>query len=197
MDDTDFDFLCQGLSAAEAKRMRKILAEWSDGDENGFPVQLVMLTRAQWRAAALVPQAVNESRKLIERHLAEYRQQTAALVANFSEVGEEQTEALGKILKTHTEALHQASGSFRDQLRSIGANAMDIRKHLDDGASAFYRLKEDLKTETTRFHKSCQELNDHVNGLQLKRDWLAFFGLIAFGVVIGMVLLMALDRKWR
>ena len=84
MEDTDFDFLCNGLSAAEAKRLRKILAEWSDGDENGFPVQLVMLTRAQWRAAALVPQAVNESRKLIELHLAEYRRQTKALMDGFS-----------------------------------------------------------------------------------------------------------------
>jgi hypothetical protein len=88
MEDTDFDFLCNGLSAEEAKRMRKILAEWSDGDEDGFPVQLVMLTRAQWRAAALVPQAVNESRKLIELHLAEYRRQTAALIGNLSAVGE-------------------------------------------------------------------------------------------------------------
>ena len=52
MEDTDFDLLCDGLSADEAKRMRKILAEWSDGDENGFPVQLALLTRAQWRAAA-------------------------------------------------------------------------------------------------------------------------------------------------
>ena len=65
MEDTDFDLLCVGLSPDEAKRMRKMLAEWNDGDENGFPVQLAMLTRAQWRAAALVPQAVNESRKLI------------------------------------------------------------------------------------------------------------------------------------
>jgi len=60
MEDTDFDSLCAGLSADEAKLFRKMLVEWSDGDENGFPVQLALLTRAQWRAAALVPQAVNE-----------------------------------------------------------------------------------------------------------------------------------------
>jgi hypothetical protein len=76
MDDTCFDLLCKDLSADEAKLFRKMMAEWSDGDENGFPVQLALLTRAQWRAAALVPQAVNESRKLIELHLAEYRRQT-------------------------------------------------------------------------------------------------------------------------
>jgi hypothetical protein len=38
----DFDLLCKGLSADEAKLFRKILAEWSDGDENGFPVQLAL-----------------------------------------------------------------------------------------------------------------------------------------------------------
>jgi hypothetical protein len=144
MEDTDFDFLCNGLSTDEAKRMRKILAEWSDGDEDGFPVQLVMLTRAQWRAAALVPQAVNESRKLIELHLAEYRRQTAALIGNLSAVGEEQTGELKSVVKVHTDSLNQASGSFRSQLKEIGAAAMDIRRHLDDGVSAHHRVKNDL-----------------------------------------------------
>ena len=80
MEDTDFDLLCVGLSPDEAKRMRKILAEWNDGDENGFPVQLAMLTRAQWQAAASIPRSLNDSRKWLELHLAEYRRQTAELV---------------------------------------------------------------------------------------------------------------------
>ena len=185
MEDTDFDFLCNGLSAEEAKRMRKILVEWSDGDEDGFPVQLVMLTRAQWRAAALVPQAVNESRKLIELHLAEYRRQTAALIGNLSAVGEEQTGELNNIVKVHTEALNQASGSFRSQLKEIGATAMDIRRHLDDGVSAHHRVKNDLKAASERFHKTCEELDARISGLQIRRDWLALLGLIAVGIVIG------------
>ncbi len=185
MEDTDFDFLCNGLSAEEAKRMRKILVEWSDGDEDGFPVQLVMLTRAQWRAAALVPQAVNESRKLIELHLAEYRRQTAALIGNLSAVGEEQTGELNNIVKVHTEALNQASGSFRSQLKEIGATAMDIRRHLDDGVSAHHRVKNDLKAASERFHKTCEELDARISGLQIRRDWLALLGLIAIGIVIG------------
>ncbi len=89
MDDTCFDLLCKDLSADEARLFRKMLAEWSDGDENGFPVQLALLTRAQWRAAALVPQAVNESRKLIELHLAEYRRQTGITPAGGLVVGGE------------------------------------------------------------------------------------------------------------
>ena len=47
MIDTDFDLLCDGVNPAEAKRLRKILAEWCSGDENSFPVQLALLTKAQ------------------------------------------------------------------------------------------------------------------------------------------------------
>jgi len=197
MEDTDFDFLCNGLPAEEAKRMRKILAEWCDGDEDGFPVQLVMLTRAQWRAAALVPQAVNESRKLIELHLAEYRRQTAALIGNLSAVGEEQAGDLENIVKTHTEVLNQASGSFRSQLKEIGAAAMDIRKHLDDGVSAHHRVKNDLKAASERFQKSCEELDGRIAGLQIRRDWLALLGLIAVGIVIGFVVGVVIAFKYR
>jgi len=187
MDDTCFDLLCKDLSADEARLFRKMLAEWSDGDENGFPVQLALLTRAQWRAAALVPQAVNESRKLIELHLAEYRRQTAALIGNFSAVGAEQNGELNNIVKAHTEALNHASGSFRSQLKEIGAAAMDIRRHLDDGVSALHRVKNDLKAASERFHKSCEDLDGRIAGLQIRRDWLAFLGVIAMGVLIGFV----------
>ena len=197
MEDTDFDFLCNGLSADEAKRLRKILAEWGDGDETGFPVQLVMLTRAQWRAAALVPQAVNESRKLIELHLAEYRRQTSALIGNLSAVGEEQTGELKSVVEFHTKALNQASGSFRNQLKEIGAAAMDIRRHLDDGVSAHHRVTNDLKAAGEKFQKTCEDLDGRIAGLQIRRDWLALLGLIAVGIVIGLVVGLVIAFKYR
>ncbi|MGA2180462.1 MAG: hypothetical protein ABSH15_12875 [Verrucomicrobiota bacterium] len=195
MEDTDFDLLCAGLSPDEAKRMRKILAEWNDGDENGFPVQLAMLTRAQWRAAALVPQAVNDSRKLIELHLAEYQRQTSALISNLSVVGEEQTDELKKIVQAHTEALNQASGSFRSQLKEIGAAAQDIRRHLDDGVSAHHRVKTDLKSGSERFQKTCEELDARITGLQIRRDWLTLLGLIFIGIVIGAFIVLFIRLK--
>jgi gas vesicle protein len=195
MEDTDFDLLCVGLSPDEAKRMRKMLAEWNDGDENGFPVQLAMLTRAQWRAAALVPQAVNESRKLIELHLAEYRRQTAELVKNLSAVGEDQADELKNVVKAHTEALNQASGSFRSQLKEIGAAAQDIRRHLDDGVSAHHRVKTDLKSGSERFQKTCEELDARITGLQIRRDWLTLLGLISIGIVIGAFIVLFIRLK--
>ena len=71
----------------------------------------------------------NESRKLIELHLAEYCRQTAELVKNLSAVGEDQADELKNVVKAHTEALNQASGSFRSQLKNpIGAFTQDIKK---------------------------------------------------------------------
>jgi len=194
MEDTDFDLLCAGLSPDEAKRMRKILAEWNDGDENGFPVQLAMLTRAQWRAAALVPQAVNDSRKLIELHLAEYQRQTSALISNLSVIGEEQTDELKKIVQAHTEALNQASGSFRSQLKEIGAAAQDIRRHLDDGVSAHHRVKTDLKSGSERFQKLAKNWMPESPAAN-KTDWLTLLGLIFIGIVIGAFIVLFIRLK--
>src|SRR5439155_7147836 len=66
MDETDFDALVESTSPHEVKRLWKVLSEWCDGEENSFPVHLALLTRAQWRAAARIPQLVKESTKLME-----------------------------------------------------------------------------------------------------------------------------------
>jgi gas vesicle protein len=197
MEDTDFDWLCNGLPADEAKRMRKIFVEWCDGDENGFPVQLALLTRAQWRAAALVPQAVNNSRKLIERHLAEYRQQTAVLVKNLSIVTEDQADELKNIVKAHTETVNQASVSIRNQLWETAEVAKQIRKTLDDGVSAWDRAKIDMEAGSERFQKSCRELDDRITWRELRRDWLTLLGLIAIGIVIGVFIGIAIGFKYH
>lgn len=195
MDDTDFDLLCAGLSADDARRLRKIFVEWCDGDENGFPVQMALLTRAQWQAAASIPRSLHDSRKWLELHLAEYRRQTAELVKDFSAVGEDQADELKSVFKTHTEVLNQASGSFHSQLKSIGAFTQDIRKHLDDGISSYNRIKTDLKAGGEMFRKTCEDLDGRINGVQLRRDWLAWLGLIAVGMVIGVTIGVVLEAK--
>ena len=197
MEDTDFDSLCAGLSADDAKRLRKIFVEWCDGDENGFPVQMALLTRAQWQAAASIPRSLNDSRKWLELHLAEYRRQTAELVKNLSAVGEDQADELKNVVKAHTEALNQASGSFRSQLKSIGAFTQDIRKHLDDGISSYNHIKTDLKAGGEMFRKTCEDLDGRINGVQLRRDWLAWLGLIAVGMVIGITMGVVLETKFH
>jgi hypothetical protein len=197
MEDTDFDLLCVGLSPDEAKRMRKILAEWNDGDENGFPVQLAMLTRAQWRAAALVPQAVNESRKFLERHLAEYRQQTAGLVKNLSTVSEDQAKELKNIVAAHTQTVKSDSWFVRSRLAEADEAARIIRRSLQDGVSEWNCAKASMEVGCEKFQKACKELDDRISWRELRRDWLTLLGLISIGIVLGVLIGLAIGFKFH
>src|SRR5438477_10679333 len=115
MDNTDFDALCEGATPGEAKRLRKLLAQWCDGDEESFPVQLALLTRAQWRAAAAVPRLVNQSRELLERKLAENRQQTAALNKGLADTDDAKVSALEAIVVRHGEPTKKVVSEMRGQ----------------------------------------------------------------------------------
>ena len=197
MDKNDLAALLIDAPAAEVDQIHRLLHEWSVGPDSSFPVQMSLLTKAQWRIAANLPRLMNDSRKLIELHLAEYRRQTAELVKNLSTVGEDQADELKNVVKAHTEALNQASGSFRSQLKSIGAFTQDIRKHLDDGISSYSHIKTDLKAGGEMFRKTCEDLDGRINGVQLRRDWLAWLGLIAIGMVIGITMGVVLEAKFR
>jgi len=197
MDKNDLAALLIDAPADEVDQIHRLLYEWSVGPDSSFPVQMSLLTKAQWRVAANLPRLMNDSRKLIELHLAEYRRQTADLVNNLSAVGEEQSDELKKVIKAHTEALNLASGSFRSQLKSIGAFAQDIRKHLDDGISSYNRVKTELEAGREMFRKTCEDLDGRINGVQLRRDWLAWLGLIAIGMVVGITMGVVLEAKFH
>jgi hypothetical protein len=52
MDKNDLEGLLIGAPAAEVDRIHRLLHECSVGPDSSFPVQLALLTRAQWRMAA-------------------------------------------------------------------------------------------------------------------------------------------------
>jgi hypothetical protein len=164
MDDTDFDFLCKDLSAGEAKLFRKLLAEWSDGEENGFPVQLALLTRLQWRAAALVPQAVNESRTLIELHLAEYRRQTKAMLDDFSSTLTAQSEEYKNATEKHGQTIQQAVLHVKLQIVDAELVAQRVKLQMEDAASEW----RNIKTNTVAH---CKRLEEVSNDLQDRFAW--------------------------
>ena len=86
MGDSDFELLCEGASPEEAKRLRKVLADWCAGDEKGFPAQLALLTRAQWRAAASVPRSVHDARQSLHQEFAEHHKQVTVLLNQLEQV---------------------------------------------------------------------------------------------------------------
>ena len=186
MDSTDLDWLCEDASLEEVKRLMRLVHEWSQGDEQSFPVQLSLLTRAQWRAAALIPQLADESRKLTELKLAEYRQQTATLVQNLSDTADAKAEALSAIVATHTTSMHQAVIKVQAQLTNAESVAALIRSELESGMLVWKKARADYEAERQKLEQAREEFDSR----NARRDWLwvglVLLGMIAVGIVIGL-----------
>jgi hypothetical protein len=70
MEKDDLTALLIDAPAEEVDQIHRLLHEWSVGPVGSFPVQVTLLTKAQWRIAANLQRLMNDSRKLIELHLA-------------------------------------------------------------------------------------------------------------------------------
>lgn len=186
MDRTDLDWLCENTSPEEVKRLMRLVHEWSQGDEQSFPVQLALLTRAQWRAAAMIPQLADESRKLTELKLAEYRQQTSALVQNLSDTADSKAEAISAIVATHTKSMNQAVANVQAQMSNAESVAALIRSELEAGMLVWKKARADYEAERQKLEQARQELDARTT----RRDWLwvglVLLGMIALGIVIGL-----------
>ncbi len=186
MDRTDLDWLCENASPEEVKRLMRLVHEWSQGDEQSFPVQLALLTRAHWRAAAMIPQLADESRKLTELKLAEYRQQTSALVQNFSDTADDKAEALSTIVATHTKSMNQAVAKVQVQMTNAESVAALIRRELESGTLAWKQARADYEAERQKLEQTRQELDSR----NARRNWLwvglVLLGMIALGIAIGL-----------
>lgn len=189
MDDTDFDLLCEGASADEARRLRKILKVWCDGEEDSFPVQLALLTRAQWRAAAATPKLLNQSQALLERKLAEYRQQTITLLKGFNDVIGRKTVALEALINAHRATTHATLEELRNETRTAEAVLNQIQGDLTNGARELKKLRDDVTAEGTRL----KEARHDYEFRRTTTDWVVLLILLLAMAVIG----IAIGWRWH
>jgi len=63
MDKDDLTALLVDAPAEEVDQIHRLLPEWSVGTDGSFPVQMALLTKAQWRIAANLPRLMNDARK--------------------------------------------------------------------------------------------------------------------------------------
>ncbi|MGH7990727.1 MAG: hypothetical protein ACREDS_11140 [Limisphaerales bacterium] len=182
MQDTDFDLLCKGLSAEELKQLHKILNEWCKGDPNTFPVELVLLTRAQWLAAASVPRSIADSRKWLEQHLTEYRRQTALITTEFSSMVDMKNGELQDIVLKHAEVVKRDALFVSNRLVDANEVAKNIQKNLQAAVAEWNQSKDALARERQRFEKVCQKLDDAINLRGI--HWYVVGTLAACGVAL-------------
>lgn len=183
-DDSDFDFLCEGVSAEEAKQLRKILKQWCDGDESSFPVQLALLTRAQWYAAVQTPVLLKQSLELLERKLAEYRQQTASLLRNFNTATDTKTKDLENVITDHREAANVILADLQSHTATAKSVVNQIQDELRNGARELKKIREDAGAERNRMEQARTDYESRKDAM----DWVVFLMLLLAMVLIGMII---------
>jgi hypothetical protein len=185
MDKDDLEALLVGAPAEEVDRVHRLLHEWSIGPDHNFPVQLALLTKAQWRIAATVPRLMNDSRKLIAQHLAEYRQQTKTMVDDFSGTARKRTEELKTTLEAHARATKETASAIRANLNEVESVASQIRDKLDEGASQLERSRNALGVERLKFQSVCEALDDRLARWNVLGAALGGLLILALGVGVG------------
>jgi hypothetical protein len=179
-DKDDLAALCAGVTTDEVDRVHRLLHEWSVGPDSSFPVQLALLTKAQWRIAANLPRLMNDGRKLIELHLAEYRRQSQAMADDFADTMNGQNKELKKTVEVHIQATRQAAEQIQVQLADAEAVAKRVKALMESAASEW----RNTKTSTTA---QCERLEQVSNDLQDRFAWrvilrTAVWLLLALGI---------------
>jgi len=163
LDKDDLAVLCRDMTKEEVDRIHRFLHEWGIGPENSFPVQFVLLTRAQLRAAASIPRAIADSRKWLEQHLAEYRRQTAAITDDFAGMVDIKHGELKDIVLKHAETVKRDALFVSNRLVDANDVAKSIQKNLQAAAAEWNQSQNALERERERFEKICRKLDEAVN----------------------------------
>ena len=183
-DKDDLAALCAGLTTDEVSRVHRLLHEWSVGPDSSFPVQLALLTKTQWRAAALIPRTIKDSGKMIELHLAECRLQTASIVKNLSTVAENNVGELKNIIKAHAETVQQASVNMRNRLWESEEVSRRIKSRLEDGMGEWSKARDDFARERLNLEKERKELAARAHLRDTIYIILILLGAVAFGMLL-------------
>ena len=160
MDKNDLAALLVGAPADEVDRIHRLLYEWSVGPDNSFPVQLALLTKAQWRVAANLPRLMNDAGKLIEKHLAEYRRQSKSIADEFSLTANQQATEL----KAVGETVRQASSKINSKLHEAEAVAERVKTLMEDATDEWRGIKAVTNAQ-------CRHLEEISNSLQDRFAW--------------------------
>ena len=163
VDKDDLAVLTANMTKEEVDRVHRLLHEWSVGPEDSFPVQFVLLTRTQLRAAASIPRAIADSRKWLELHLAEYRKQTAALTDDFAGMVDIKHGELKDIVLKHAETVKRDALFVSNRLVDANDAAKSIQENLHAAVAEWNKSEDALAGERQRFEEVCRKLDEAIN----------------------------------
>jgi hypothetical protein len=181
LDKDDLAALLAGAPAEEVDQIHRLLHEWNTGPEGSFPVQLALLTRAQWRMAATLPRTLKESRKLIELHLAEYRRQSKIIADEFSCTANQQATEL----KAVGDTVSQAASKITGELDEAEAVAERVKTLMENAAGEWRGIKAVTNAQCRHLEEISNSLQDRFAWRVMLRSAAWFLLALGYGMVIG------------
>jgi hypothetical protein len=185
MDKNDLEALLVGAPADEVDLIHRLLHEWGVGPASSFPVQLSLLTRAQWRIAANLPRLMNDSRKLIELHLAEYRRQTKTMTDDFSSTLRAQSEESKATTEKHGQTIQQAVMHIKLQIVDAEIVARQVKSQMENAASVWREIKNTTTAQRERLEQVSNDLQDRFAWRVILRSVAWFLLALGYGICIG------------
>ena len=185
LDKDDLAALCAGLTTYEVDRVHRLLHEWNVGPDSNFPVQLALLTRAQWRIAANLPRLMNDARKLIELHLGGYRRQSQAMADDFAGTVDGQNKELKKTVEIHIQATRQAAEQIQVQLADAEAVARRVKSLMEGATSEWQVIKASTTLQCERLGQVSDDLQDRFAWRVMLRSVAWFLLALGYGICIG------------
>jgi hypothetical protein len=153
-------------------------------------VQLALLTKAQWRAAAGIPRSVGESRKLILSDLADYRRETKEVISGFDSAFKGQISELRIVMETNARNIEQAAMHINAQFDGAETAAIKVKHSMENAALEWKSIKESAMGQ-------CQQLEQVSQNLQNRFAWQEMLlGLVWYSMACGLGLLIG-HYCWR
>lgn len=181
----DLAALCAGMTTDEVDRIHRLLHQWNVGPDSSFPVQLALLTKAQWRIAANLPRLMNDSRKLIELHLAEYRRQSQAMADDFTNTMDGQNKELKTAVGIHVQATRQAADQIQMKLADAEAVAARTKSLMENAASEWKGIKASTTAQCERLEHVSNDLQDRFAWRVILRTAVWLLLALGIGLCIG------------
>jgi gas vesicle protein len=185
MEDTDFDLLCEGASPEEAKRIRKLLAEWFSGDESGFPLQFVLITRAQWRAAARVPEHIRTECQGLETAFGEQHRRMGGLLRTFESGADLRLKALKEAAERQDQTIGKLFAELERENAVAKAYAATVRAELDRATVLWNQAKDDLQEERRKLAEEWGRLQRESRLREAINFWTMVLFLFGVGGLVG------------
>jgi len=181
----DLAALCAGMTTDEVDRIHRLLHQWNVGPDSSFPVQLALLTKAQWLIAANLPRLMNDSRKLIEQHLAEYRRQSQEMADDFANTMVGQNKEWKTAVEIHVQAMRQAAEQIQMKLADAEAVAKRIKSLMEKAASEWQGIKASTTVQCERLEQVSNDLQDRFAWRVILRTALWLLLALGIGLCVG------------